>query len=120
MLGKEHPALSEDDVKWSLLNRRVLEHLSDNNLGLCRNLYLVMANYLELRGILKEALTSCLITCAYDLNGAQNRGGASVEILQQYPLLDPSMASLAPDVVASVQELAEELELRIDYSTPAF
>ncbi len=109
-LSKAHAEPSDDDVKWAMLNRRALQHATEGNLGLCRSMYLVMADFLSRRGKLKDALRLYLIVCAYDLNGAQNRGGAPAEALREFPVFDPTMADLAPSVVESVRDLTEELE----------
>jgi hypothetical protein len=113
-LSKAYPEPSDDDVKWGMLNRRALQHAAEGNLGLCRNMYLVMADFLSRREKLKEALRLHLVVCAYDLNGAQNRGGTPSEMLRQFPLFDPTMATLAPAVVENVQDQAEELKLSAD------
>lgn len=113
-LREAHPEPSDDDVKWGMLNRRILQHAAESNLGLCRNMYLVMAGFVWRRGKLTEALRLYLTVCIYDLNGAQNRAGTPPEMLQEFPLFDPAMAMLAPAVVEGVQDLAEELGLTID------
>ena len=109
-LSEGHPAPSDDDVKWGMLNERALQHIADRDFGLGRNIYLTMASFLARRGKPKDALRFCLLVCAYDLNGAQNRGGISAELLRQFPLGDVSMATLAPVVVETIRELSEELE----------
>lgn len=113
-LSKARPGPSDDDVKWGMLNRRALQHATEGNLGLCRNMYLVMADFLSRREKLKEAFRLYLVVCAYDLNGAQNQGGTPSEMLQQFLLFDPTMAMLAPAVVENVQDLAEELKFSVD------
>ena len=110
-LGKGYPEPSDDDVKWGMLNRRALQHATEGNLGLCRNVYLVMGSFVSRREKPKEALRLYLIVCAYDLNGAQNRGGASAATLRQFPLFDLATATLAPVVVRNVKRLAEALGL---------
>lgn len=109
-VSKGHPEPSDDDVKWGMLNRRALQHATEGNLGLCRNMYLVMAKFLSRREKLKDSLRLYLIVCAYDLNGAQNRGGVPSEMLREFPLFDPTMADLAPAVVENVRDLAEDLK----------
>jgi len=108
------PEPPDDDVKWAMLNRRALQHANEGNLGLCRNMHLVMADFLSRRKKLKEAFRLYLTVCAYDLNGAQNRGGMPSEMLRRFPPFDPAMATLAPAVVESVQDLAEELSFSVD------
>jgi len=101
---------SGDDIKWEMLNRQARQYSTEGNLGLCRNTYLLMADFLSRPEKLKEALRLYLIVCAYDLNGAQNRGGLPPDMLRQFPLFDFAMATLAPVVVDNVQDLAEELK----------
>jgi len=107
-------APSNDDVKWSLLNKRALQHATEGNLGLCRNCYLAMAEFLQRRDKLKQALTLYLLVCAYDLNGAENRGGWSGELLKEFPLFDLKMSSLAPAVIDEVQDIMEAIPLTLD------
>jgi hypothetical protein len=113
-LSKGHSEPSGDDVKWGMLNRGALQHAAEGNLGLCRNMYLVMAKFLSRREKLKAALRLYLIVCAYDLNGAQNRGGVPSDMLREFPLFDSTMAMLAPVVVKNVQDLAEKLEFSVE------
>ncbi len=113
-IGKGFPEPSDDDVKWGMMNRRALQHAKNSDLGLCRNTYMMMADYLGRRGKLKDALKLYLIVCAYDLNGAANRGGASAELLRQFPLYDVKMASLAPMIVQNVRDFAEDLNFSAD------
>jgi hypothetical protein len=109
-LGKECSEPSDDDVKWGMMNQRALQHTAEGNLGLCRNMYLTMADFLWRREKLKDALRLYLIVCAYDLNGAQNRGGTTAEMLQRFPVFDSTMATLAPVVVEDVRDLAKGLK----------
>jgi hypothetical protein len=108
-LRRGYPEPGADDVKWGLLNRRALQHANEGNLGQCANMHRLMGNFLARRGKLQDALRENLIVCAYDLNGAQNRRGVPAEILRQFPLFDPAMATLAPVVVDNVRDLAEDL-----------
>ena len=109
--SKGQPEPSDDDVKWAMLNRQALQHAAAGDLGLSRNMYLVMASFLSRRGKLRDALRQYLIVCAYDLNGAENRAGVPSEMLREFPLFDPTMASLAPVVVGDIRGLAEDLKL---------
>lgn len=111
---KGHPAPSDDDVAWSLMNKKAMQHATEGNMGFCRNAYLMMADFLLRRQKLSEALRLYLIICSYDLNGAQNRGGTSVEMLKEYPIFDQTDAILAPVVVKHVQDLAQNLKLSHD------
>ena len=109
--AKGHPEPSDDDVAWGLMNKEAMRHAKEGNLGLCRNAYLMMADFLLRRQKLKHALRLYLIVCSYDLNGAENRGGLSAEMLQEFPLFDQTTATLAPVVVEHIKDLARELEL---------
>jgi len=55
-LSKGYPEPSDDYVKWKMLSRRALQHATEGNLRLCRNMYLVMADFLWRREKLKQAL----------------------------------------------------------------
>jgi hypothetical protein len=113
-LAKGYIEPSDDDVKWRMLNQQATREAKEGNFGLLSNTYLVQAKYLSRRGRLKDALRLTLIVCAYDLNGAQNRGSLSAELLKEFPLFDYAQATLAPAVIESVQGLAEELKISIE------
>jgi len=113
-LAKGYLKPSDDDVKWRMLNQRATREVKERNFGLLSNTYLVQAKYLSRRGRLKDALRLNLIVCAYDLNGAQNRGSLSADLLKEFPLFDRGGAILAPAVIESVQGLAEELKISIE------
>jgi hypothetical protein len=102
---------SNDDVKWSIMNKKALQHAQEGNLGLCRNMYHAMASFLDRRGKLKQALPLYLLVCAYDLNGAMNRGGISTELLRQFPLFDSKFSFLAPGVVGEVVSIINALSM---------
>ena len=109
--AKGHPEPSDDDVAWGLMNKKARQHAKEGNLGLCSNAYRMMADFVLQRQKLKHALSLYLIVCSYDLNGAENRGGISAEMLQKFPLFDQATATLAPVIVECVRDLAQELEL---------
>jgi len=104
---------SGDDVKWSLLNKRVLEHTSERNLGLVRNIYYAMAGFLERRDKWEQALQMFLLVCAYDLNGSSNYGRISTDMLKEFPPFDLRFSSLAPAVVAEMQTIMEKVPLTL-------
>ena len=111
---------SSDDVKWALLNKKTLQHAKEGNLGLCGNVYFAMAGFQQRRDKLKAALPLYLLVCAYDLNGAQNRGGLSGKLLEQFPLFDRKMSSLAPAVVEEVRYIMEALPVTLDEVSKIF
>ncbi len=110
-LIKGLPEPSDDDVKWELLVIRANHYATEGNLGLSRNMYLSMADFLTRRWKLAEALQQYLFVCVLDINGAQNRGGVSREMLSEFPLFDPRLASLAPVVMNQVRMIARTLEM---------
>jgi hypothetical protein len=99
-----------------MLNQQATREAKEGNFGLLRNTYLVQTKYLSRRGRLKDALRLILIVCAYDLNGAQNRGSLSAELLKEFPLFDHTDAILAPAVIESVQGLAKEMKISMKRS----
>ncbi|MGA3373586.1 MAG: SAP domain-containing protein [Terracidiphilus sp.] len=105
---------SNDDVKWSLLNRRAIQHAAEGNLGLARNVYLAMADFLKRREKPRQALPLYLLVCAYDLNGAINRGGISGELLKRFPLFDSEFSTLAPSVIQEIQSITEDESMKLD------
>jgi hypothetical protein len=96
--GKEP---SENDVKWSLLNKELLEHANHGNWGLYRNTRFQMAELLRQEVKLKQALQTYLEVCYLDLNGPNNSGG----------FFDPrnGNAFLAPGVIRLVQRTIKKL-----------
>jgi len=110
-LSRGYPEPSQDDVKWSLLNKIAIQHASEGNWGLSRNTYLMMAEFLTRRWKLKDALKFYLYVCVLDLNGAQNRAGMSSEIAREFPVFDLTMSALAPVVVEQVRAIGERLKL---------
>jgi hypothetical protein len=100
--GKEP---SENDVKWALLNKSLIEHAQLRNWGLYRNTKFIMAEILRNEMKLEQAFHMYLEVCYLDLNGPNNTGGIDdPEVLEQYPPFDPTRhAFLAPGVVKIVQ-----------------
>jgi hypothetical protein len=113
-LAKGYIEPSDDDVKWRMLNQQATREAKEGNFGLLINTYFVQAKYLSRRGRLKDALRLTLLVCAYDLNGAQNRGSLSAKILKGFPLFDYAHATLAPAVIESLRGLVEGLKISIE------
>lgn len=107
-------APSNDDVKWSLLNKKALQHEKERNLGLCRNVYLGMAEFLKRRDKLEQSLRLFLLVCAYDLSGAENRGGLSPELLKEFPVFDSKTSFLAPAIIREVRQITKAIPLKLD------
>ena len=62
-------------MKWGLLVERASRYATEGNLGLSRNMYLSMADFLTRRWKLAEALQQYLFVCALDT--------ATLEIIEQ-------------------------------------
>jgi hypothetical protein len=84
---------SDNDVRWSLLNQELLEHIQKRNWGLFRNVKLAMADILRKEGRSSEALGFYLEVCYLDLNGPRNtEGETDSELLREFPPWDPKSA----------------------------
>lgn len=109
--GKEP---SENDVKWGLLNKQLLEHAKNGNWGLYRNTKFQMAEILRRELKLKHALRTYLEICYLDLNGPNNIGGFDdPEFLEVFLPFDPSEGNsfLAPGIIDSIQKIIKKLEI---------
>lgn len=76
---------SDDDVKLSLLNRRIVEHAKMGERAICSSLYYTMSLFESRRGHYEHALKLAFIVCADDLCGVSNGGG-----------FNPTLAMLPP------------------------
>jgi hypothetical protein len=79
--GGQEPA-SDDDVKWSLLNRLSARHASNKEWGLYRNTQVLKADFLTRRCKFADALRQYIYVCVLDLN-AQDRPGLYPHFLDQ-------------------------------------
>ncbi len=95
--GKEP---SENDVKWAILNNKLLEHITKRELGLYRNIKLDMAEFLRKENNLKDSLLTYLEICYLDLNGPSNSGYFSLDL-----------AFLAHGIIERIQGLIKSLKL---------
>jgi predicted RNA-binding Zn-ribbon protein involved in translation (DUF1610 family) len=108
--GKEP---SDNDVRWGLLNKQLLEHARKGDWGLYRNDRFEMAEILRQEMKLREALRTYLEVCYLDLNGPNNRGGMTdPELLRRFPPFTPDeSAFLAPGVVDRIRQVIRKLKL---------
>jgi hypothetical protein len=106
--------LTDDEVKWALLEKMPAVYSAEGNWGLARNSYLLMADFLLRRWKLNDALNLYFRVCAMDLNGAENRGRLSQELPKEFPPFDLRSASLAPYVVERVRVIARKMKLSMD------
>lgn len=112
---------SDNDVKWSLFNKQIIENARRGDWGLYRNTKLNMAELLRMEGRLKDALNLYLEICYIDLNGPRNTGGYSnLDILRKYPLFSPEQAFLAPGVLVRIISLKKKLKLDLSKTKEYF
>ncbi len=95
--GKEP---SENDVKWAILNNKLLEHITKKEWGLYRNIKLDMTELLRKENKLKDSLLTYFEICYLDLNGSSNSGYFSLDL-----------AFLAPGIIERIQRLIKSLKL---------
>lgn len=110
--GGQEP--SDDDVKWSLYNKQLLEHMKYGDWGLYRNTKLQMGDHLRRKLKLKRSLLMYLEICYLDLNGPNNTGGFNdPEILKEFPPFDPSEgnAFLAPGIIDVIRRISKKLKI---------
>ncbi len=107
---------SDNDVKWSLLNKELLTHATNGDWGLYRNSKLGMADILRKEGKLEQALSFYLEICFIDLNGPSNVGGlkGSPDLLEKYPPFREDEAFLAPGIIGYISRIIKNLQLDVD------
>jgi DNA-directed RNA polymerase subunit RPC12/RpoP len=101
---------SNNDVRWSQLNQKLIEHAGQQNWGLFRNAKFEMAEILRKESKLEDALAMYLEVCYLDLNGPNNVGGITdQELLKQFPPWNPKDDSfLAPGVIGRIVSIIEK------------
>ena len=106
--GKEP---SDNDVRWGLLNKQIIENAKNRDWGLYRNTRFQMAEILRGEMKLKDALRTYLEVCYLDLNGVRNVGGMNdPELLKEFPPFDPKeSAFLAPGVIDLIKRIVLKL-----------
>ena len=106
--GKEP---SDNDVRWGLLNKQIIENAKNGDWGLYRNTRFQMAEILRGEMKLKDALRTYLEVCYLDLNGVRNVGGMNdPELLKEFPPFDPKeSAFLAPGVIDLIKRIVLKL-----------
>ncbi len=112
--GDKEP--SDNDVRWGLLNKQLIEHAKNGDWGLYRNARFQMAEILRGEMKLKDALRTYLEVCYLDLNGPSNTGGMNApELLKEFPPFDPNRDSfLAPGVIDLIKRIVLKLNLSKD------
>lgn len=115
MLGGKEP--SENDIKWGLLNKELIEHATSGNWGLYRNTKFQMAKQLQRENKFKHALQMHLEVCYLDLNGPNNTAGFDdSEFLKDFPPFDPNNGNsfLAPGIIDLVKQIMKKSGLSKD------
>jgi hypothetical protein len=104
---------SEDDVKWGLLNKLIIENAKSGGWGFYRNIRLMMADYLTRRMHLKDALWDYLEVWTLDISGAANSPGIP-QLVEGFPAVDPGRDRTTPMVVRQIRLIARELEMNLE------
>lgn len=102
---------SENDVKWSILNKELLKYAQDFKWGLYRNTRLSMGDILNKESKKLEALDTYLEVCYLDVNGPNNCGSLDPKLLLKYPPFNPKMAFLAPAVISYINKIIDQQKL---------
>lgn len=107
---------SDNDVKWGLLNKQLIEHAKNGDWSSYRNARFQMAEILRGKMKLKNALQTYFEVCYLDLNGVRNVGRMNnPEILKEFPPFDPKeLAFLAPGVIDLIKRIILKLNLSKD------
>lgn len=105
-------APSENDVKWSLLGKEMIEHALNGNWGHYRNTRFQMAEVLRKESKLKQALSMYFGVCYLDLNGPRNASGIKdPDLLRKFPPFSPKEGFLAPGIISRMTRIIEKLNL---------
>jgi DNA-directed RNA polymerase subunit RPC12/RpoP len=112
---------SENDIKWSLLNKDLIGHANNANWGLYRNAKFEMAEILRKESRTSPALELYLEVLYLDVNGPNNTGGIrDPDLLKEFPPFNKKDAFLAPGVVSIAAAIIQELELDDEGVNPIF
>ena len=112
-LLKEHGYdRSDNDIRWSSFNRKLIDFAKHNEWGLYRNTIFEMAEQLRQENRHKDALVQFFQVCYLDLNGPVNcvrhEGFGSNSQDQRF---DPRYSFLAPAAVGIIRHLIALLKL---------
>ena len=112
---------SDDDVKWSRLNKELMLHAGKGDWGLYRNARFSMAEILRRDNRPEAALYTYLEVCYLDLNGPRNMGGVTDRsIIKEFPPFDQSMAFLAGGVTGRISSIMKQLGITLPDVKPKF
>ncbi len=103
---------SKNDIKWSLLNKDLIDHANNGNWGLYRNAKCEMAEILRKESRKLPALELYLEVLYIDVNGPRNTGGIrDTDLLKEFPTFNKKDAFLAPGVLSRAAAIIQKLEL---------
>ena len=103
---------SENDIRWSLLNKDLIKHARNANWGFYRNAKFCMAEILCKESKTSRALATYLEVLYLDVNGPSNTGGIrDRDLLKEFPPFNKKDAFLAPGVLGGARDLIQELNL---------
>lgn len=103
----------ENDILWAIYNKQRTKYFLSQDFGHYRNTTLAMAQILYKESRLRHALEMYCEVFYIDLNGPQNLGGTSPEILKKFPPFDPD-GFIVPRMVEHIEILAEKNNLSTD------
>ena len=103
---------SENDIRWSLLNKDLMAHARNANWGLYRNAKFQMAETLRNKSKTSPALATYLEVLYIDVNGPNNTGVIrDRDLLKEFPPFNKKDGFLAPGVLSRAAKLIQELKL---------
>lgn len=100
---------SENEIKWSLLNKELIDNASRGNWGLYRNTKLNMAELLLEESKSKQALSIFLEVAYLDINGPCNTNGC-----KEFPPFQKSHAIIAPGVINRILKIISNMGLNMN------
>lgn len=86
------------DILWELYNDKSNEYFYQYNLGLHRNVQLLMADILVKEKNFKYAIETLLYICYLDINGARNNANDIIDAF------DPNIAFISPGIVRTLKK----------------
>lgn len=96
----------ETDIQWSLLNKSLIEHGQNLQMGLYRNDRLAMGDLLKKASKELAALETYFEVCYIDLNGPNNCSPSlNPKMLSMFPPCNPENSFLAGGVVKYIRKL---------------
>jgi hypothetical protein len=106
--GQQEP--SDDEVKWSLLNKWSERHAAAEEWGLYKSMELSKAAFLTRRCKFSDALGHYLYVCALDLNGATSKGFDTQRFGGLYPYVLDQVTRIIRKLQLSREEIGNLLK----------